>query len=103
MDEFQAAMDLKIADFESKLATSELELKKTTEMLSIQERIATEQRLQNENKLSALSDTLDIALKQKELQAPVKLEAPTPTAKSKRSRVLRDDKGDIAEIIHEEE
>lgn len=115
VDQFALMIDERVAGFEAQLETAKLELEKQHSSLELQERFITEQRLQAEHqlqlghsKIESLEKIVDIALKKKELDMPMEVKQPeapkeTPKAKKKRSKVVRDKNGDIAEIIHSEE
>lgn len=115
VDQFALMIDERVAGFEAQLETAKLELEKQHGALELQERFITEQRLQAEHqlqlgysKIESLEKIVDVALKKKELDAPIEIKQPdapkeTPKAKKKKSKVVRDKNGDIAEIIHSEE
>lgn len=116
VDTFQAMLDARVVKFEEALATSQHELEKTKMMLDEKEKYATEQRLQSEHalaihtaKLDTIHSLVDVALKHKELSAPIeqipiKAVAPAvPSApRNRKSKVVRDKNGDITEILHTE-
>ena len=108
VDQFALMIDERVAGFEAQLKTAQLELDKTTQALALKERYMTEQRLQTEDAikqnthhLDLIHSALDLALKKKELEAPV-ISAPTPSEsapKAKRKmKVVRDKSGNIAGI-----
>lgn len=114
VDQLALIIDQRIAGFEQQLEKARLELDATNQALDLKERYITEARLQSDHKfdqntkqLEAIEKMLDVALKKKELDAPLevkepKIEAPKKPRK-KKSKVVRDKNGDIAEIIHEED
>ena len=116
VDQFALMIDARVAGFEEKLQTAQLELEKTHGTLDMQERFITEQRLQAEHqlqlghsKIESLEKIVDIALKKKELDAPVEIKTEPLTKatdkakpKKKKSKILRDKNGEILEIHSEE-
>jgi hypothetical protein len=114
VDQFALMIDARVAGFEEKLATAQLELDKTHGALDIQERFITEQRLQAEHqlqighsKIESLEKMMDVALKKKEFDAPSEVKTSEMAApqkpKRKTSKVVRDKEGNIDKIIHEED
>jgi hypothetical protein len=113
VDQVSLIIDERIASFDNQLKTAQLELEKATSMLDMKERFITEQRLQaehqiqlNQSKFDGIEKLLDVALKKKELDAPVEVKADKEEKpkkpKKKRSKVIRDKNGEIAEILQEE-
>jgi hypothetical protein len=113
VEQFSLMIDARVAGFEEKLQTAELELKKTQGDLDLQERFITEQRLQAEHqielghsKIESLEKVIDVALKKKELDAPLEMPKVDEAPKKKKrvvSDVQRDKSGNIARIIRSEE
>jgi hypothetical protein len=111
VDQFALMIDERVAGFEAQLEAAKLELEKQHSGLELQERFITEQRLQAEHqlqlghsKIESLEKIVDIALKKKELDAPLEVKQPeTPKSKKRVSKVKRDKNGDIAEIVSEED
>jgi hypothetical protein len=113
VDQFGLMIDERVAAVNAQLEQTKMELEAQRSSLDMQERFITEQRLQAEHqlqlghsKIESLEKVIDVALKKKELDAPLEMpkepEAPKK-AKKRKSKVVRDKNGDIAEIIHEED
>lgn len=113
VDQFGLMIDERVAAVNAQLEKTKLELEAQRSSLDMQERFITEQRLQAEHqlqlghsKIESLEKVIDVALKKKELDAPIEMpkEAEAPKkAKKKKSKVVRDKNGDISEIIHSED
>ena len=117
VDQFASMIDERVLGFEEQLKSAQFELEKNNSALDLKERYLTEQRLQAEHqtqltqeKFSGLEKLLDVALKQKELQAPAitpmkdtPLEDAPKKAKKTRSKIVRDKNGNISEIVNQEE
>lgn len=116
VDQFSLMIDQRVAGFEAQLETAKLDLEKTHSTLDMQERLITEQRLQAEHqlqlghsKIESLEKVLDVALKKKELDAPIEAPKMAESSESKpkkpkktRSKVVRDKNDNIVEILNEE-
>lgn len=102
MDEFGAMIDARVVQFEEKLLTSEHELESMKTMLDEKEKYATEARLQQEHQLDKMQAVMDIALKKKELDAPMEGEKTPSKSKPRKSKIVRDKNDKISEIIHED-
>lgn len=116
VDQLSLMIDERVRGFENQLEAARVELEKTTAMLDMKERFITEQRLQaehqldkNNRRLESVEKVLDLALKKKELDAPIEVPKASEPEESKpkkpkktRSKVVRDKNDNIVEILNEE-
>lgn len=114
VDQMALMIDARVAESEKLLETARLQLEESTRKLDLQERWATELRLQKEDaakevhsKLDGLQKIMEVALMKKELDAPHESEKPKEEKKpekpkKRRSKVKRDKNDNIVEIVHED-
>ena len=114
IDQVTLMIDARIAESEKVLDAARLQLEQATSKLDLEERWATEFRLQKEeadktvhSKLDGLTKVMEMALMKKELEAPSgQPKEPTEEKPSKpkkrRSKVKRDKNDNIVEIVHED-
>mgnify|MGYP003403655998 FL=1 len=103
LESLQLAFEDKVATFEAQLEMAKQTLEEQSSKLELQERFATEARLQSEFEMKNILSQVDMASKMLEAQktTPPNITVQMPAPTQKRIKVSRDEMGNILDLTEE--